>query len=166
MTLSRPKRCALDNTVLSTLHRARALARVLRLWPGRWLLPLDVRQEASRWRGECGTVLAIVDALRAEGLLEQDSINPASEGALYAELQRTLGRGEAAAIAIVFHRRLTVALDDRQGQRRCAALVPPVSWYSTEGLLVEAVSDGMLTRVEAQGIWAATGIQDPTRGIT
>jgi len=37
-----PPRIVLDNTVVSSFQEAGALVRVLELWPGRWLVPVEV----------------------------------------------------------------------------------------------------------------------------
>jgi predicted nucleic acid-binding protein len=158
-------RCVLDNTVVSSLHRAGALGRLLRLWPGRWVLPVAVREEAAAWWDQGSRVVAILDALAVETVIEVQTIEPLTDGPLYAQLRRTLGGGESAAIVLAHRLSLTAALDDRQARQRCAALVPPVPCVSTEGLLGEAVREGLLTRRDAEAIWAATGITDPRRGV-
>jgi predicted nucleic acid-binding protein len=166
-SVSTPSRgtCTTDNTLVSTLHRAGALERVLRLWPARWIVPADVRDEAAAWRAEGRRVRVILDALERDGVLTVSPIEPRVEGTLYARLQRTLGRGESAAIAMAFHRGLSVVVDDRRARQHCESLVPPVLWMSTEGVLGEAVVDGLLPRAEADAIWAATGIADPNRRV-
>ncbi len=165
MSASGVARCVLDNTVVSSLHRAGALGRVLRLWPGRWVLPVDVRDEAAAWWDHGRRVAAILDTLAAETVIEVQTIEPLIDGPLYAQLRRTLGRGEAAAIALAHRLSLTAALDDRQARQRCAALVPPVPCVSTEALLGQAVREGLLMRRDAEAIWAATGITDPRRTV-
>jgi len=128
-------------------------------------MPVEVRGEAAKWRAHGASVLTILQALETANVIEITAIEPRIEGRLFAQLARRLGQGESAAIAIAFHRQLGVALDDRRAQRSCDALSPPVSWISTEGILGQAVTDGLLTRPEAESIWLATGILDPNRGI-
>ncbi len=84
---------------------------------------------------------------------------------MFVRLQHTLGQGESAAIAIAFHRKLWVAIDDRRARRACDELSPRVPWIATEGLLGLAVTDGFLTKPEADLVWAATKILDPQRRI-
>jgi predicted nucleic acid-binding protein len=164
--MSHPRwRLVLDNTVISMLQLAGALSRILEFWPGRWLVPVEVRGEAARWRVHGASVLTILQALETANVIEITAIEPRIEGQLFAQLARRLGQGESAAIAIAFHRQLGVTLDGRQAQRSCDALSPPVPWISTEGILGQAVVDRFLTRSEAESIWQATGILDPNRGI-
>jgi predicted nucleic acid-binding protein len=160
-----PSRLVLDNTVISTLQEAEVLSSVLEYWPGQWLVPLEVMGEAARWKAHGASVTATLHELDARRVLEITAIVPQVEGQLFAQLQRNLGQGESAAIAIAFHRKLGVTLDDRRARRARDRLSPPVPWLSTEEILGQAVHDGFLTRAEAEAIWQATGIRDPNRGI-
>ncbi len=160
-----PSRIVLDNSPISALHVAGALSRVLQLWPGRWLVPLEVHGEAAAWKAEGLRVTAILNQLEASRIVESSVIEPRTEGPLFAQLQRTLGQGESAAIAIAFHRGLGVALDDRRARRTCERLMPPVPWIATEEILGQAIRAGLLMRTEAETIWAATGIRDPKRRV-
>lgn len=161
-----PVAVVLDNTVVSSLHEAGALERVLRLWgQGAWMVPLQVRDEAGDWKVHGPAVLRALDALVAEGIVRYATPEPGAEGILFAELGRTLGRSESAAIAIAHQRRLAVATDDRRAARSCAALNPPLRVLATEQLLGIAVADGLLTTEEAQDIWSRVGIVDPNRGL-
>lgn len=155
----------LDNSVVSALHQAEALSRVLELWPGRWLVPEHVRDEATQWRAERDRVLRILDDLSARRVIEYTEIDFFTEGPMFARLSRTLGQGESAAIAVGHQRRLGVALDDRAARRACERLNPPVTWIATEEVLLCAATEGLLTLVEARSIWSATGIADPRRQI-
>jgi predicted nucleic acid-binding protein len=160
-----PSRLVLDNATISTLHEAGALVQVLEYWPGRWLLPVEVLGEAAAWKAHGAYVEATLRQLDARRVLEFTALVPTGEGVLFAQLQRRLGQGESAAIAIAYHRGLGVCLDDRRARRACERLSPPVPWLSTETILGEAVRGGFLTRTEAEAIWRATGIRDPNRGI-
>jgi predicted nucleic acid-binding protein len=159
------RRIVLDNTVVSALQQAGALANVLSYWPGCWLVPDEVAGEAAAWKAHGAAVTAALQRLSAARVVESTAVEPRSEGRLFAELTRRLGQGESAAIAIAYHRQLAVAVDDRQAQRACERLTPPVPWLSTEGVLGRAIRDGHLTRAEAEAIWRATGILDPNRSI-
>ena len=160
-----PSRLVLDNTVVSSLQEAGALSSVLEYWPGQWLVPLEVLGEARAWKQHGASVTAMLQHLNAQRVIEMTAIVPQVEGQLFAQLQRNLGQGESAAIAIAFHRKLGVCLDDRRARRACDRLTPPGPWLSTEEILGQAVRDGFLTRAEAEAIWRATGIRDPNRGI-
>lgn len=145
-------RIVLDNTVISSFHDARALARVLELWPGRWLIPLEVEGEASAWPAHGAAVRAILGRLRGQGVVEITAVEPRVEGPLFVQLTRRLGQGESAVIAIAANRHLIAALDDRRARRACDTLSPPVPWVATEGILGLAVADGLLSRGEAETI--------------
>lgn len=158
-------RIVLDNTVISSFQTAGALTRVLELWPGRWLIPVEVVGEAARWKAHGASVTLILNQLDARRVIEITAIDPRVEGALFVQLTRTLGQGESAVIAIAAHRQLMAALDDRRARRACDRLAPAVPWVPTEGILGYAVADGHLTRAEAEAIWKATGILDPRRSV-
>ena len=160
-----PSRLVLDNATISTLHEASVLSSVLEYWPGRWLLPLEVLGEAAAWKAHGAYVNAALRQLDARRVVEITALVPIREGLLFAQLQRRLGQGESAAIAIAYHRGFRVCLDDRRARRACDQLTPPVPWLSTEAIIGEAVRDGFLTRPEAEAIWQATGIRDPNRSI-
>ena len=138
---------------------------VLGFWPGRWIVPLQVKDEAAAWKVQGPRVVAILDSLAEESVVEFASVEPLVEGPVFVRLQHTLGQGESAAIAIAFHRKLWVAIDDRRARRACDELSPRVPWIATEGLLGLAVTDGFLTKPEADLVWAATKILDPQRRI-
>ena len=160
-----PSRVVLDNTVVSSLHEAGALPRVLCLWGSQWVVPLQVRDEAAARKLHGAAARTILDQLESRGTIEYASPDPATEGALFVRLQRTRGQGESAAIAIAYMRGLVVATDDRRATKSCQGLRPPVVVLTTEAILTIAVDDGLLVASEAQAIWTATGIKDPNRGL-
>ncbi|MGH2459585.1 MAG: hypothetical protein ACRDIY_12050 [Chloroflexota bacterium] len=155
----------LDNSVVSNLHRAGVLERVLTLWVGRWLVPLQVKDEAAAWPGEGQRVVRGLEDLRERRILDFVVLDPRAEGALYARLTRTLGQGEAASITIAYHRQYGVALDDYPARRACDRLVLPLPSIMTEGLLHCAVVEGFLALDEARAIWVTMGIADPKRQV-
>src|SRR4051812_45333119 len=99
-------RIVLDNSVISTFHDAQVLARVLELWPGRWLIPLEVEGEAAAWPAHGAAVTAILHRLRAHQVIEMTAVVPRVEGPLFVQLTRRLGQGESAVIAIAATRGL------------------------------------------------------------
>lgn len=153
----------LDNSVISALHQAAALRQILELWPGRWHVPLAVREEAAAWKTEGLRVTAVLDDLHKRAVISYEPIDPRRDGVLIRSLSRALGQGEAETIAVAFRRRCGAALDDRAARRACERLDPPVPWVSIEGLLEYAVGDRLIARDEARAIWAATNIRDPNR---
>jgi predicted nucleic acid-binding protein len=164
MTTS-PHRIVLDNSVISTFHDASELARILEIWPGRWLVPVEVEGEAAAWKVHGATVRAIIRDLDRRKVVEITAVDPRSEGPLFVQMARRLGQGESAVIAIAYHRGFMAALDDRRARRACDGLKPPLPWVPTEGILGYAVADGLLTRAEAEAIWHATSIVDPKRFV-
>jgi predicted nucleic acid-binding protein len=155
----------LDNTVISSLHLAGALAELLLCWEGRWILPLQVRDEAAAWKAHGAGVILLLNTLHARGVFDLVSPEPGPEATLFAELTRTRGQGESAAIAIAHFRQAAIATDDRQARRSCEALNPPVRTLTTEGLLAITVGDGLLSATRAIEIWTSTGIRDPNRRL-
>lgn len=155
----------LDNSVLSALHQARALEKVLGIWPGRWLIPEAVKEEARAWVVERERITKVLDALCQSGVAAYTEIDPRTEGLLLPTLSRTLGQGEAVAIAIARGRGLGAALDDLAARRACERLSPPVPWIATEEILLCAVGQAYLARADALAIWKATGIVDPKRQL-
>jgi predicted nucleic acid-binding protein len=121
--------------------------------------------EAAAWKAHGANVVAALRDLETRGVVEITALVPQVEGSIFSVLQRTLGQGESAAIAIAFHRRLLVCLDDRRARRSCERLSPAVSWLSTEDIIGQAVRDGHIDRATADAIWLATGIRDPNRRI-
>jgi predicted nucleic acid-binding protein len=158
-------RIVLDNSIISSFHDAHALAQVLSLWPGRWLVPLEVEGEAARWPALGMVVKAILERLQAQQVIEITAVDPRVEGPLFVQLTRRLGQGESAVIAIAAKRGCIAALGDRRARRACDQLSPPIPWVATEGILGYAVADGLFTRAEAEAIWRATGITDSRRCV-
>src|SRR5215211_107406 len=150
---AQPSRIVLDNTVVSSFQEAGALVKVLELWPGRWLVPLEVVGEAAKWKAHGASVTLTLRQLDARRVIEITAVDPRLEGQLFAQMTRTLGQGESAVIAIASHRKLMAALDDRRARRACDRLSPPVPWVATEGILGYAIADGHLTRADAETIW-------------
>jgi predicted nucleic acid-binding protein len=160
-----PVPIVLDNTVLSSFQEAESLPRILSLWPGRWVITLQVRAEAANWKAHGHRVVNFLDQLEANQEIHYVSPEPGTEGTLFAQLQRVRGVGESASIAVAFVRAYIFATDDRRAMRSCQSLSPPVPTITTEGLLSTAVADGLLTEPEAHAIWVATGIRDPNRHL-
>jgi len=152
--------------VISSLHLAGSLSRVLALWPGWWIVPLQVRDEAAARKAHGAEAVRILTSLGAQRIIDYATPEPGPEGALFAQLQRTRGQGESAAIAMAYHRGYAVATDDRQARRSCDGLNPPVPTLGTEDVLTAAIDEALLTAGEARAIWSATGIRDSNRGLS
>lgn len=83
---------------------------------------------------------AIPKAVRA-GWLRGTGLRTAEEKRLFGSLSRSLGLGEASAIAVAKGRRYLFASDDRVARAEAAALKVPLT--GTLGLLVRAVRTGV-----------------------
>ena len=155
----------LDNAAISSFHLAGALDGVLGLWPGHWVVPIEVQAEAEAWPKEGPRIRAALDSLATCRVIVVTAVDPRREGTLYARLAVRLGAGESAAIAIAYHRGDGVVLDDQTARRVCKGLKPTIPCIATEDVLRLTVLEGFLTLEEARAIWRATGINDPKRQI-
>lgn len=153
------KPVVLDNDVVSRLHSAGALRRVLQVWPkSSFRVTERVIAEAGRWRTEGQRLVALLKQLETEGILMVISINESSEEEIraYARLllENKVGRGESASIAIACHRGFDIATDDSVAADTCKAMSPSVSIFGTGDLLNMAVRDGLMTQDEVNAIQA------------
>ena len=84
------------------------------------------------------------DALRVEGLAGPEML------ALFAELRRLMGTGEAASLALAVHKGWSVASDEKRSFRREAlARLGAGRILTTPGLYVVAIRSGLLSVEEA-----------------
>ena len=82
--------------------------------------------------------------------LEQESLTTPEELALYAELHRVMGQGEAACLAMAESRGWLIASDERRRFRREVFSRLGEGWLvTTAGLFVLAIRAGVLTVEEA-----------------
>jgi predicted nucleic acid-binding protein len=128
------KPVVLDNDVISRLYSAGALRRALEVWPKPgFRVTEQVIDEARQWRSEGQRLVALLKALEAEGILVFISIDESSEEEIWAyarlQLEKKLGRGESASIAIACHRGFDIATDDSVAADTCKAMDPQfLSW--------------------------------------
>src|SRR3954470_5684776 len=106
-------RIVLDNSAISTFHDAGVLSKILELWTGRWLIPVEVEGEAAAWPAHGAAVRTILQRLVSQRVVEITAVDPRVEGPLFVQMTRRLGQGESAVIAIAANRGLIAALDDR-----------------------------------------------------
>jgi predicted nucleic acid-binding protein len=93
--------------------------------------------------------IRVEDALR-DGHLGEIAISEIAELALFAELNRSLGMGEAACLALAVHRRALVASDEKRAfKREAETRLGPGRILNTPGLLLIAIRRGLLTVEEA-----------------
>jgi len=149
----------LDNDVLSRLHSVGVVSQVLGAFPeGSFYISHYVIEEAKRWRGKGPKLVAIIQDLEKKGIVTLISINDASEDEIWAyaqlQLEKKLGKGESASIAIASQRGFDIATDDAVAIDICHRLYHYVNVFGTGTLLNSAVEDGLLTRIEADSIQA------------
>ena len=92
------------------------------------------------------------EAIRS-GHLQEITFSEVSELALFAELTRSLGMGEASCLALAVHRGAFVASDEKRAfLREAEARLGPGRVLNTPGLLLLAIRKGLLTVQEADGM--------------
>ena len=149
----------LDNDVISRLYSAGALCQTLEAWPkSSFRVTERVIKEAGQWRAQGQRLVALLKGLEVEGTLAFISIDETSEEEIwtYARLllEKKLGRGESASIAIACHREFDIATDDSVAADTCKAMNPSVAIFGTGDLLNMAVQDGLMTQNEVNAIEA------------
>jgi len=151
------KPVVLDNDVISRLYSAGALRRALEVWPKlSFCVTERVIKEAGQWRTQGEILVALLKELESKGILAFVSIDESSEEEIWAyarlQLERKLGRGESASIAIACHRGFDIATDDIVAADTCKAMYSSISIFGTGALLNMAVQDGLMTQKEVNAI--------------
>ena len=151
------KPVVLDNDVISRLYSAGALRRALEVWPKlSFCVTERVIKEAGQWRTQGEILVALLKELESKGILAFVSIDESSEEEIWAyarlQLERKLGRGESASIAIACHRGFDIATDDIVAADTCKAMYSSISIFGTGALLNMAVQDGLMTQNEVNAI--------------
>lgn len=151
------KPVVLDNDVISRLYSAGALRRALEVWPKlSFRVTEQVIEEAGQWRTQGEILVALLKELEVKGILAFVSIDESSEEEIWAYarllLERKLGRGESASIAIACHRGFDIATDDSAAADTCKTMNPSVAIFGTGALLNMAVKDGLMTQNEVNAI--------------
>jgi predicted nucleic acid-binding protein len=89
---------------------------------------------------------ALVEVAVRSGHLQEITFSEVSELALFAELTRSLGMGEAACLALAVHHGAFVASDEKRAfLREAEARLGPGRILNTPGLLLLAIRKGLLT---------------------
>jgi predicted nucleic acid-binding protein len=95
----------------------------------------------------------LVEESIRRGHLCETTFSEVSELALFVELRRSLGMGEAACLAVAVHRGALIASDEKRAFRREAETrLGPGRILNTPGLLVLSIRSGLLTIEEADEI--------------
>jgi len=148
-----------DNDVLSRLHSAGAVSQVLGTFPeGSFYISHYVIEEAKRWKAKGPELVTIIQDLEEKGIVTLISIDDSSEDEIWAyarlQLEKKLGKGESASIAIASQRGFDIATDDAVAAEICHRLYPDINVFGTGTIINGAVEDGLLTRIEADSIQA------------
>jgi predicted nucleic acid-binding protein len=95
----------------------------------------------------------LVEESLRQGHLGETTFSEVAELALFVELRRRLGMGEAACLAVAVHRGALIASDEKRAFRREAETrLGPGRILNTPGLLVLSIRSGLLTIEEADEI--------------
>lgn len=137
-------RAVIDNTVLSNFAHIQQPM----LLASAFNQPVTVRAVMDEW--EVGVTLARVPAVDWSWLPIIELTD--GERALAAQLSQTLGRGEAACIALAESRGWMILTDDRDARRAAREVGLKVS--GTLGALMNLVRGGDLSLAEADGYLA------------
>ena len=92
----------------------------------------------------------VIFPFASTGWLHLTALNSADEFRLFGQLRTTLHSGEAACLAIAYHRQWTFLSDDKAARRASAELHVPVS--GTLGVLLSLVQNGDLAVSKADAI--------------
>ena len=111
---------------------------------------------ADRYPDQRHRFAAAVDA----GAVLQETVTNAEELSLFGSLSASgrLGAGECSAIAVAVHRRLVLAIDDRQAAKQARRIDQTLRILTTQDLMVSMIGEGLLDFDEADNIkcdWAA-----------
>ncbi len=136
---------AVDATIVINLIHVDRLDLLGRLEGWDFIVPEQVAEEVSD--PEQSRILA---GALASGHLRVEPITEPPEIAIYAELRLTMGRGEAACLALAQERGLTVASDERgRFLRQARGRLGADRIVNTPGILLLAIRQGLLSIDEA-----------------
>jgi predicted nucleic acid-binding protein len=156
----------LDCCVVSNFALAGALGILEALSKDRAYLTDFVAAEIMRGIQAGHSALAAIPKAVRAGWLRETGLRTADEKRLFESLSRSLGLGEASAIAVAKSRRFLFASDDRVARAEAAALRVPLT--GTLGILVRAVRTGVCdsrTADECLSRMVDAGFFSPVRSI-
>lgn len=141
---------ALDASVLINVLHVERLPLLVQLPGLRLLVPVEVLEEILR-----ADQRAAVDAAIAAGDVERVSLDDPAVIEAYATYRSSLGKGEAACLALAGHRGLLVACDEKRAFARMAAeRLGPNRVITTVDVLLRAITAGLLSIEDADRIKA------------
>ena len=132
------------NIIINFIHVGRLA--LLAALPGyNWVVPEDVAAEITEPAQKEQLARAVADGtLRIETITEPDDL------VQYAELRRTLGRGEAACVVLASRHGWMVASDERgRFQREASTRLGANRIVNTAGLFVAAIRAGIVSVEDA-----------------
>jgi len=148
------KPLVIDNDVISTFFLAGVLKQVLSIWPsGSFYVPARVKSEAREWKSRGQELIAILEKLENKGIIIITSLDEDSEEEITAyaklRLEKHLGEGESASIAIAYNRGFNAITDDGEAREACKELCPNVKTIGSGTLVNWAEKDGIIGASEA-----------------
>jgi predicted nucleic acid-binding protein len=133
-----------DASVLINLIHVRALTLLGRLARFEFVVVEDVVSEIARPE----QASALADAI-TRGWIRRERLERPEGLELFAELSRVLDRGEAASLAWAIIEKAAIACDDRRARREAQARMGDGHIFTTPGVILVAIRDGLLTIEEA-----------------
>lgn len=143
-----------DTNVLINLIHVEALALLDRLERFDFVVLQDVIDEVTR-----PAQAAALSAAIRDGWIRQERLEQPEGLALYAELSRAMGRGEAASLAWAVVEKSLIACDERRVRREVIARLGQDRLVTTPGILLLAIRQGLINVDEADRMKAALEIR-------
>lgn len=143
------RECVILDTSVLINFLAIDQARLLLAHPDfEFILTDHVRLEVNQHYSDEFTRL---DAMLATGGIRQITVNSLEELEIFGKLalERRLGAGECAAIAVAIHRRCRIAIDDQAAIKHLQRLYPETPVETTQTLIVGLIKSGVLTVKQA-----------------
>lgn len=138
---------AVDATVLVNLCHVDRLDLLESIQGYEFLVPAEVDGEITE-----SAQRALLDDLLARGRVSTTNVSGVAELTVFAELRAVLGLGESACIAIAEVRSWLIGCDDRRALAHAAARLGKGNAFTTPGLFVLAIRQGLLTVDEADAL--------------
>lgn len=147
------KPIVLDNDVVCVLFLAGVLERLLSIWPpSSFFITVQVRNEANDWPSRGKELIAILDYLEAQRIITTITMDDSSESEIIAYailcLEKKIGKGESASIAIAQNRGYDLATNDCDARGHCHELFPIVRTWGSGHILNWAIADGLIPEDE------------------
>jgi hypothetical protein len=145
-----------DSSVLLNLLASECLASISAVTGWQFAVCPAVRDEAKKLYNEQTGEMVEVDitAHIDSGLMQLLELSGEEEQTLYVEQSVVVDDGEAMSIAIAAHRRLELAIDDKQATNHARRTFPEIRLWSTPEILKQWVEAGRVdAKVLRNAIW-------------